>query len=176
VSEEEKERRKQGISRRKFLTYTLGGTGGFLASVMLYPMVRFAVDPVTKGGAEAEFVDVGPVDEFNETYKSVQFSVKQKDGWYTPKEGTKLTAWVRKEPNGEILALSPICKHLGCTVTWEGNPQFKNEFFCPCHFGRYDENGVNIPGTPPTAPLDMYETKVENGRLLLGKIVPRTGV
>ncbi|MEW9034003.1 MAG: menaquinol-cytochrome C reductase, partial [Planifilum fimeticola] len=41
MSEEEKERRKKGISRRKFLTYTLGGTGGFLASVMLYPMVRF---------------------------------------------------------------------------------------------------------------------------------------
>jgi len=176
VSEEEKDWRKKGISRRQFLTYTLGGTGGFLASVMLFPMVRFTIDPAMDKGEETKFVDVGPVDEFTETYKAVQFYVKQKDGWYVPERGIKLTAWVKKKPNGEILALSPICKHLNCTVVWEGNPQFKNEFFCPCHFGRYDENGFNIPGTPPPAPLDMYETKVENGRLLLGKIVPRTGI
>ncbi len=168
--------RSEGISRRRFLTYTLGGTGAFLASVTLYPMVRFSADPFLKREEEerASFVDVGPVDRFNETYKFVRFFVKRKDGWYNPEKGFERTAWVRRSASGEILALSPVCKHLNCTVKWEGNPRFKSEFFCPCHGGRYDENGVNIPGTPPAAPLDRYETKVENGRLYLGKIVPRT--
>ena len=30
-------------------------------------------------------------------------------------------AWVYKEGD-EIIALSPVCKHLGCTVNWEGDP------------------------------------------------------
>lgn len=168
-------RRENGMTRRRFLTYTLGGTGAFLASVTLYPMVRFALDPLAQAEAESAFVDVGPVDQFNETYKLVQFFVKRKDGWYMPEKGLKMAAWVRRSASGDILALSPICKHVGCTVKWEGHPRFKNEFFCPCHFGRYDENGVNIPGTPPRAPLDRYETKVKNGRLFLGRVVPRRG-
>ena len=46
------------VSRRKFLTYTLGGTAGFLASGVLFPMVRFAVDPVLKQGEGEQYVDV----------------------------------------------------------------------------------------------------------------------
>ena len=41
------------VSRRQFLSYTLMGVGGFMASGMLMPMVRFAIDPVlqqTEGG------------------------------------------------------------------------------------------------------------------------------
>ena len=34
------------VSRRQFLSYTLMGVGGFMASGMLMPMVRFAIDPV----------------------------------------------------------------------------------------------------------------------------------
>ena len=34
------------VSRRQFMSYTLMGTGGFMASAMLMPMVRFAIDPV----------------------------------------------------------------------------------------------------------------------------------
>lgn len=170
---EEKERQKPRISRRQFLTYTLAGTAGFLGSTMLYPMVRFAIDPMLKKGAGSEFVDVGAFDEFSTTPKSVELKVKMVDGWYKPEEKQTLTAWVMKEDNGEILALSPICKHLGCTVTWEGSPDFKDEFFCFCHNGRYTKDGINIPGTPPNAPLDEYETKVENGRLLLGPIKKR---
>lgn len=169
-------RQKSGVSRRQFLTYTLAGTAGFLASGVLFPMVRFAIDPMLKKGEGSQFVEVGDLNEFSEEPRAVTFKVHRKDGWYEPKEGETLTAWIRKSPNGEILALSPICKHLGCTVMWNGNPQFKNQYFCPCHFGRYDENGINIPGTPPPAPLDTYETKVENGKLYLGKIKPRSGV
>ena len=34
------------VSRRQFMSYTLMGVGGFMASGMLMPMVRFAIDPV----------------------------------------------------------------------------------------------------------------------------------
>lgn len=162
------------VSRRQFLTYTLGGTAGFLASGMLFPMVRFAVDPVLKKGGAENYVDVNlPVNEITEKPKAVQFVVHRKDGWYEPEAGEPMTAWVMKDPNAPegILALSPICKHLGCTVNWDSNPQFKGKFFCPCHFGLYEKDGTNVPGTPPAKPLDKYKIKVENGKLLIGPVV-----
>jgi menaquinol-cytochrome c reductase iron-sulfur subunit len=156
------------MSRRQFLTYALGSTAGFLGAGMLFPMVRFAVDPALKKGGGGSFVDVNlPVSEVTDKPKSVQFKVQRKDGWYSFEE--TMTAWVLRD-KGQIIAMSPICKHLGCTVAWEGNPQFPNTFFCPCHFGRYTKDGVNVPGTPPAKPLDRYEVKEENGKLLIGPL------
>ncbi|WP_093230875.1 QcrA and Rieske domain-containing protein [Thermoflavimicrobium dichotomicum] len=149
----------------------LGGTAGFLGAGLLFPMVRFAVDPVMKKGGGVGFVDVGMrVSEITDRPKAVQFKVHRKDGWYQPEEGELLTAWVMKDEKGQVVALSPVCKHLGCTVNWDSNPQFKNQFFCPCHFGRYYKDGTNVPGTPPSKPLDKYQIKIENDRLLIGPV------
>jgi menaquinol-cytochrome c reductase iron-sulfur subunit len=159
----------KNLSRRQFLTYTLGSTAGFLGAGMLFPMVRFAVDPALKKGGGGNFIDVNmPLSEVTGKPKAVQFKVQKKDGWYTFDE--VITAWVVRD-KGQIIAMSPVCKHLGCTVSWEGNPQFANNFFCPCHFGRYTIDGVNVPGTPPPKPLDRYETKQANGKLLIGPLM-----
>ncbi|HZG72188.1 MAG TPA: ubiquinol-cytochrome c reductase iron-sulfur subunit [Chondromyces sp.] len=159
---------KQRVSRRQFLNYTLTGVGGFMAAGMLMPMVRFAVDPVLEAGAESEFhATKQKVDELTNTPVRVDFSYEQKDAWYTS-EVTQ-TAWVYKDEKGEVVALSPVCKHLGCTVNWEGDPKHKNQFYCPCHNGLYEKSGKNVPGTPPTKPLDVYPTQVKDGFLHLGK-------
>ncbi|WP_338749662.1 ubiquinol-cytochrome c reductase iron-sulfur subunit [Bacillus sp. FJAT-52991] len=161
---------KQRVSRRQFLNYTLTGVGGFMAAGMLMPMVRFAVDPVLEGKAKGEFHPTKQkVDELSKTPTRVDFSYEQVDAWYVS-EVTQ-TAWVYKDDKGKVVALSPVCKHLGCTVNWEGNDN-KNKFFCPCHNGLYEKNGKNIPGTPPTKPLDVYPTKVKDGFLQIGKSKP----
>nr|WP_224749583.1 ubiquinol-cytochrome c reductase iron-sulfur subunit [Polycladospora coralii] len=152
------------------MTYTLGGTAGFFASTMLFPMVRFAIDPVLKEGGGVGFVEAGLSEkDVTDTPQLIHYDVEAVDGWYEFIE--KRTAYVFKNDKGKIVALSPTCKHLGCTVNYNGNPKFKNEFFCPCHFGRYFKDGTNVPGTPPLKPLDEYETKIENGRLLIGPVV-----
>lgn len=169
MSEEKKPRKD--MTRRQFLGYTLGGVGGFLGAVMTIPMVRFAIDPAISEKAVADWVKVGKVSDFGPDPVEVKFIINQIDGWYQSK--VPLGAWIRTMENGEILALSPICKHLGCTVTYEGSPDYPKEYFCPCHFGRYYINGGNVPGTPPLAPLDQYSTKVDdNGNLYLGQIIP----
>ncbi len=167
---------KQEISRRTFLNYALMGTGGFLAAGIITPMLRFAIDPVLKASGGGDKVAVGNVDDFGPEPKRVDFKVHTKDGWYESE--STLSAWVRKTENGEILALSPVCKHLGCTVSWNGNPDYQNEYFCPCHFGRYAINGEHILETPPLKSLDEYETEVKDGKLYLGKTKPnpRPGV
>lgn len=163
---------KKQISRRKFLTYTLGATAGFLASGVTFSMIRFAVDPLLKKEGGSQFIDVNtPINEITDTPKAIQFIVHRKDGWYNKPGGELMTAWVMKDKQANILALSPVCKHLGCTVNWNSNPSYADEFFCPCHFGRYYKDGTNVPGTPPTKPLDHFETKVSNNRLLINPII-----
>lgn len=166
--------KKQQVSRRQFLNYSLTGLGGFMAAGMLVPMLRFAVDPVlhTKSGS-GDMANVGlSVDDITDEPQRVDWDVEQEDGWYT--DEVNRTAWVFKDENDDIQAFSPVCKHLGCFVTWNGNEkEFPNEFFCPCHNGRYYKDGTNVPHTPPLEPLDVYEQKVENGMLYLGEPKPR---
>ncbi|MEI3604743.1 ubiquinol-cytochrome c reductase iron-sulfur subunit [Pseudogracilibacillus sp. SE30717A] len=165
--------KKQQVSRRQFLNYSLTGLGGFMAAGMLVPMLRFAVDPVLQSaGEKGDLANVKlSVDDITDTPQRVDWEVEQVDGWY--RSNINRTAWVFKDENGDIQAFSPVCKHLGCFVSWEGSEDYPNEFFCPCHDGRYYKDGTNVPHTPPLAPLDVYEQKVENGMLFLGDPIPR---
>ncbi|OJH18670.1 menaquinol-cytochrome C reductase [Bacillus obstructivus] len=159
---------KNPVTRRQFLSYTLTGVGGFMAAGILMPMVRFAVDPVLQHRGAGEFhATPKKVAELTNEPQRVEFKYEQVDAWY--KSDVTQTAWVYKDDKGEIIALSPICKHLGCNVTWGENKQHPHQFYCPCHGGRYELNGKNVPGTPPSAPLDAYPTKVKDGYLYLGK-------
>ena len=155
------------VTRRQFLTYTITGVGGFMAAGMLMPMVRFAIDPVLQTKAEGDFILTGQkVADLTDTPIKVDFSFEQVDAWY--KAETTESAWVYKNGD-EIIALSPVCKHIEDVVNWEGDPTLKNEFFCACHAGRYEKTGVNIPGTPPTGALDQFEVSEKDGYLMLGK-------
>ncbi|AST92236.1 Rieske 2Fe-2S domain-containing protein [Sutcliffiella cohnii] len=158
------------VSRRQFLNYTLTGVGGFMAAGMLMPMVRFAIDPVLKAGAEQDLVAVASVDEITNEPQRFDFKVHQVDAWYESEEPR--SAWVYKDESGNIIALSPVCKHLGCTVNWASDPQNPDKFFCPCHYGLYYKDGRNVEGTPPIAPLDVYVHEVKDGTLYLGAAKP----
>lgn len=161
---------KKQVSRREFLNYSLTGLGGFMVAGMLMPMVRMAVDPVLQKkelGADG-LVNVSlAISDITDTPQRVDWEVEQVDAWHTSK--VKRTAWVFKDEAGDIQAFSPVCKHLGCFVNWEGDDRYPDEFFCPCHEGRYYKDGINVPGTPPLGPLDVYEQAVENGMLFLGE-------
>ena len=156
------------VSRRQFLGYTLTGVGGFMAAGMLMPMVRFAIDPVLQQKAAGDFVLTDKsVEDITEEPVRVDFTFEQVDAWYTS-EVTN-SAWVYKEGD-KLIALSPVCKHLGCTVNWAGSPDYPTQFFCPCHAGRYEKNGLNIAGTPPLGPLDQYEVKDQDGFIAIGAV------
>ena len=64
-----------------------------------------------------------------------------------------------------IKAYSLICTHLGCLVRWEAG---KQEFYCPCHDGRFDRFGEVIAGPPPL-PLEQFAVRVEGDRVIVGE-------
>ncbi|MBK1438422.1 FAD-dependent oxidoreductase [Parapedobacter sp. ISTM3] len=52
---------------------------------------------------------------------------------------------VYKSAAGAVIALSPVCTHAGCIVTWN---DAEKSWDCPCHGGRYDTNGRVLTGPP----------------------------
>jgi nucleotide-binding universal stress UspA family protein/nitrite reductase/ring-hydroxylating ferredoxin subunit len=62
--------------------------------------------------------------------------------------GKKVAAY--RDQSGEMVTLSPKCKHLGCTVGWNDSAK---TWDCPCHGSRYDAHGKVIRG-PAQRDLD----------------------
>lgn len=64
-----------------------------------------------------------------------------------------------------IVAMSMVCTHLACTVQWQ---EGKQEFYCPCHQGKFDRNGEVISGPPPV-PLERVPVKVVQEQVIVGE-------
>ena len=66
----------------------------------------------------------------------------------------------------DFIALSSTCPHLGCQVHWQSNEE---RFFCPCHNGTFDAQGLGTGGPPGEAGqrLPQYVLTVEKGLLFI---------
>jgi Rieske Fe-S protein len=60
-----------------------------------------------------------------------------------------------------IQALSGVCTHAGCIVTWQ---QDLRDFVCPCHRGTYTLRGTVVKGPPPR-PLNQLPLQIRNGNV-----------
>jgi Rieske Fe-S protein len=159
------------VNRRKFMQVGIFAISGTIAAVSTAALARFTVGPSFKkeksNWIEIELEDV---QDENPSFTRVVFEYAKKDGWLITNKRT--LAYVKRLNEDNVVAISAACMHLGCIVTWDENSKI---FKCPCHDGRYDEEGRVISGPPP-APLKRHKTKVEDGRLFIAtETVPYGG-
>lgn len=64
-----------------------------------------------------------------------------------------------------FVALSAICTHRGCIVSWDEKRQVIS---CPCHGGIFDPNGNVLAGLP-TRSLRPFRAEVVNGELYVAE-------
>ena len=156
-----KTEKESEVSRRGFLkkiTAAIYGTVTFLAGL---PLISFFVSPAFLK-SEEEWIDLGSAADFkNPEPVGVNYGKLIKDGWN--ERTSSATAWVYESEN-ELIALSPICTHLGCLVSFDAE---RDSFACPCHGGLYDRSGAVIGGPPPK-PLKRHKIKIVDGNLLIG--------
>lgn len=147
--------------RRSFLAGLLAAGGAAIGALLAVPLVRFTLHPLLAQTTEKSWSEVGTLDEFQSlkapTKKLV--TIAQRDGWR--KTVIEKPVYVTKDSQGELIVLSAVCTHLGCTVPWV---ETENKFICPCHLGVFASDG-KLLGGPPPRDLDRLETKIEGGIL-----------
>jgi cytochrome b6-f complex iron-sulfur subunit len=135
-------------SRRKFLGICLGGVATATAASVLYTLYEYLAPRQaanTQGKVTIPEAEVPPDGAKFFDFRGASGVV------------------VRKQ-NGELVALSAVCTHLGCIVQWEKDRQ---DFLCPCHAGRYTADGMVTAGPPPR-PLARLPFTVAGGIITVG--------
>ncbi len=88
----------------------------------------------------------------------------------------KISADIKDETVGGVLAYSAVCTHQGCLLTkWDAAHK---QFLCPCHAGTFDplQGGANTGG-PHTRTLPQVPLKAVGGKLVVAsQIVGWVGV
>ncbi|MDP2267818.1 MAG: ubiquinol-cytochrome c reductase iron-sulfur subunit [Deltaproteobacteria bacterium] len=142
------------VTRRTFVNTLLGGWLTVFLSGSFAALFRFAFPTL---GKEPDFVILKPED-----YLDIPINSTKAFAW-----GGKLGLFFRKA-DGALVALKGVCTHMDCNIAYK--PE-ERKFYCPCHKGWFDENGINIKGPPPK-PLEIFVYTVEGDKL----IVARKGV
>jgi glycine/D-amino acid oxidase-like deaminating enzyme/nitrite reductase/ring-hydroxylating ferredoxin subunit len=83
-------------------------------------------------------------------------ALKPDEGAIVEADGERVGAY--RDPEGRVHAVSLVCTHLGCHVTW--NPA-ERSWDCPCHGSRFDVDGGVLNG-PAVRPL--AQTSLDGGR------------
>ena len=53
------------------------------------------------------------------------------------------SAWLRRDDQGKVIALSAQCPHLGCSIGYDGDGK---RFRCPCHKSAFKPSGERESG------------------------------
>jgi Rieske Fe-S protein len=64
---------------------------------------------------------------------------------------------VKRDQQG-LRAFNSTCPHLGCRVHWQAD---KQRFFCPCHNGVFNADGVAIEGPPAAAGQSLAQVPLD---------------
>jgi menaquinol-cytochrome c reductase iron-sulfur subunit len=147
--------------RRTFLGWFFGIGTVTVGGLLSIPLIRFALDPLTRSAAETSWNDLGPESDFTETSipQKRSISITQLDGWR--KVVMEKPVYVVKKADGTLTVLSSVCTHLGCSVKWNDTG---HQFKCPCHNGAFTPEGVLVSGPPPRD-MDALESRITDGHL-----------
>lgn len=154
--------KKRDVSRRDTLKLAISAIGGFIGASLGIPAIAYIVGPAFKNSKSKDWIRVGSITRIEtDTPSLFKVTVDQQTGWITVEEEVAL--YVLTDNGHDYLAMSNVCTHLGCRVRWVSKDE---RFFCPCHNGIFDKHGYVVSGPPPR-PLDVFETKIENGEFYI---------
>ena len=150
--------------RRRFMGWMIGIFNGIVGIAVIGPVIGFIGAPL-KLRSKPIWVDVIGLDEIvdGET-KEASFNLVVKDGF---RKVNRTYKTFMRRTGDSVTAYNPACTHLGCRVDYQAD---KERYFCPCHGGVFSQDGKVVAGPPPR-PLEEYETKIEDGRVMVLKEV-----
>jgi menaquinol-cytochrome c reductase iron-sulfur subunit len=150
---------KNDFERREFLKTAI--PGAIAGAALTVPIAGYMVIPSIEGNKHS-WVTVGPVEKYT-VGETVLIELTNPDDFSWAGVTSKVAAWLRYVKEGEFVAFSVNCSHLGCPVRWLPSAKL---FMCPCHGGVYNSEGNVVAGPPPKS-LNRYEVRIEGGQVQL---------
>lgn len=156
---------EQNPSRRRFHLGAIYSLMAAIGAALGIPAAGYLFLPGPSRKKE-EWVEVTEISKLDSKRpEEIVFRRNRKDGWKIRSE--KTSAWIWKRPSGDVIAFAPSCTHLGCAFHYDDK---QRNYLCPCHTSTFDLEGRPLEGPAPR-PLDRYETRIDDGKLLLGPVV-----
>jgi menaquinol-cytochrome c reductase iron-sulfur subunit len=149
------------LPRRRFFGRVITAIAAVVAAAWAVPLGIYAVAPALKRRIR-EWADAGAMVDLDvDRPRELDVVVSRRDGWQEVRAVKSF--WAYRAQDGEVVAFSAICPHLGCAFQWQAD---ERRFVCPCHRSVFSLSGEVVSGPAPR-PLDRLDVKVENGRLLV---------
>lgn len=150
------------LDRRDFVRIILTFLGSIIGAVIGIPALSFLISPATKVKSGESWIPLGALESYSlETPTLFTFTRTTVNGW--EKSVNSVGVYVVRISEDQCEVVSNLCTHLSCRVSWKDD---LNQYVCPCHDAHFDLNGQVCSGPPP-APLNKFETKLEDGNLFI---------
>lgn len=150
------------VNRRDFVKVVTAMLGTVMGAVIGLPAIGYILAPALKKQASEAWIAAGPLENFEQGVPTLfNFTRSKINGW--EKTTNSYGVYILRGEGNSILALSNVCTHLSCRVSWKAE---ENNYACPCHAGYFDIEGGIVSGPQPR-PLDTYETKIEEDTLYI---------
>lgn len=155
----------QGPNRRGFHAAIIYGLWAVISGALALPAAIYLMAPPKSKKNKSSWIEAGDIAQLKPGVpEEFIFRRNRLDGWKLTSE--KSTAWVIKKTEGEIVAFTPQCTHLGCAYSYD---EKNREFLCPCHTSTFGLDGKVLTGPAPRA-LDRYTVKIAGTKLMLGDV------
>ena len=158
----EKRLEVERVTRRTFMMNVGIALNAIVGIAIATPVVVYLFGPVMRRKEYRHWISIGSVNDFQPGQtKLVSYRNPFRESW--DGQTDNIPAYVRCTGSGQLVVFAINCAHLGCPVRWFSESQL---FMCPCHGGVYYADGSRASG-PPERGLFTYETKVQNGQLMI---------
>lgn len=75
----------------------------------------------------------------------------------------EVNAWVFRDDDGGMYAISAVCTHLGCIAKRED----RGSFICPCHGSKFTSEGKVVAGPAPSALQWLAMSVAPDGQVVI---------
>lgn len=158
--------------RRGALKALAGFFGAAVAALATVPVVGSVLTPLLRKEEKTDaFIDVLAEKDLQVGVpRRVELVSAATDAW-TRSVTVLGAAWLLKQKDGSVTALSTVCPHSGCAISQKSTTTYG----CPCHDSTFQLDGVSTEGPSPR-PMDTLKVEVTNGRVLVRHARFRVGV
>lgn len=148
------------VGRRGFVNVVVAGLGTIMGAIVGLPAIGYLITPALRVEKKEAWIPLGSLEQYPVGVPTLfNFTRTTVNGW--EKTVNSYGVYVVRATESQFKVYSNMCTHLSCRVTWQEDVR---EYVCPCHDGRFAENGEVLAGPPPE-PLHEFETKLEDGNL-----------